>query len=390
MAIQPGDLLTHVHLYRILQELPTYGSVEGHAWQRFFPPDQSPSPQVMWTLARTEGNLAGVLSMRGVAIPIEKLAEDREFADMANIGASWRVDPLVVQAALDPGAFALVNNLESPSGQELLRKINDEMVGGATECLLMMERQREKFAIDALTKFNVQWPPLDAAGAAIANPMDHWNANMVINFNYTKEPTFHQKATTLAGYGGELGGQIAWNQPGAKILRDFRVIGRQMKKLKGLNAKRGRVVTDGITIETMAEQDEVRDLILGKNREQVGARDFVDTDTLVDFVENKLGWQIEEYAAPPWTYRTYTSGRAVINPVDYWPEGTLVFIPEGVTPGNMMESLHETQDGRFDYGNIPWFKRDDEPPYQRRGGVRAVAWPVFPHSKEIFVFKAFE
>lgn len=391
MSVQPGDLITHVHLYRILQELPQYGSLEGHLWDTLFPPDFSPSPHLMWKVLRgSDANLAGFISNRGVAKPIEGLESDREFADMANIGASWRVDPEVVRQANDPGAASLVAIEESPAGQALLQLINDEMIGGATTCLEMMERQREYMAMQAISTGAIVWPPLAADGTAITNPMEHWNADMEISFTYTMDADFVQDATTLYGYdtaGGEVGGQIAWDQPGAKIITDMRLINRFMREKYGLNAKGGRVIMTPYTLEKMVDNAEFREMVIGTDKQR--GDQYLDYDTVVNFVMDRLGWTIVEYNASPWTYRTWSSGRAVLNPVKFLADGKVIFIPAGVTPGNMMESLVETQEGRYAAGNVPWFKRDDEPPYNRRGGVRAVGWPAFPYSKQIFILNAF-
>lgn len=382
---QVRDLITDTFMWQIIESLPEYGPISNHMWRNFFPYDETPSTQLMWRLLRSEGNLAGFLSLRGNAIAVEDLQSDRVYADVANIGAAWYVDPEIVRQSLDEGADALVTITASQRGQELVRSLTDYMTDGTTTCLEQIERQYEYMAVQALANHQVVWPPKAADGSDIAEPMEHWNPALEVNFTYSSTAAYIQNATTLVGWQGELATQVAWNQPGADIVRDLHIMNHLMNKTHGLNAEDGSLICGPETIRAMALNDVFAKRIRGDDNTQEGAKGYLSYNKLRDFIVENIGWNLVKYNPKPWTYRTWSSGRAVMNPVDFWPVGKVVIIPAGIELGSMMHAPHETQDERYETGLIPWMVKDREPPYIRRGGVRTIAWPTFPHSEHIFV-----
>lgn len=386
---QVRDLISDTFMWRIIESMPEYGPIENHMWRSLFPYDETPSTQLMWKVLRSEGNLAGFLSLRGNAIPVEKLGEDRVFADVANVGSAWVVDPEVIRQSLDEGADALVTITASQRGQELVRTITEHITEGTTTCLDQIERQYEYMAIKAVTGHNITWPPLDATGAVITNPMEHWNPSLAIDFDYTSTAAYIQNASALVGWQSAPGTQVQWNLPGADIVKDLSVINLLMEKTHGLNAQDGTIMCGPEVIDAMANNDIFAKRVRGDDNSQSGARGYLSYNALRDFILQHIGWNLVKYNPKPWTYRTWSSGRAVINPVDFWPTGKVVIIPAGIELGNMMHAPHETQGENYATGLIPWLIREDRPPYIRQGGVRTIAWPTFPHSEHIFVLDAF-
>ena len=399
MATKAYNLLTYPAIRELVSALPEYDSIEGHVWREYLPIDDYGTSQVMWSEINDEALLAGMISMEGVALPTQELPHKRYLAGLENIGASYNVLSEEVREINDPGVQKMIETPNSFMGRQKSREIERMITERIQKNIKMMERQKE-YLFHEMLRGKINWPPLAADGSAISNPMSHWNPAYVMSFTLPNlRATFTQKATELEGYGwdgvvgsgtGELGTQVAWNATGANALYDIDIITTYMRREFGLFAPGGEIFMNWTTFNTIARQQAIRDVILGTDATQSGSRAFVDEESFRQFILTTTRWQFRIYAGKPWTYRTGTGTSTVQNPVEFLKDGDVFFIPDSTVIGNMGRAPHETQDEQWVHGPAPWFVKDNAPPYNRRGGLREIAFPVPRRMNEVFRLKAFE
>jgi hypothetical protein len=311
------------------------------------------------------------------------------FADLVDVKASRMLDPDVIAKVRDPGMSAVVKSAgESHLVKDITARIEQHVRNRIAWCDDAVDALLEYMRLSALTG-QLAWPPRDAAGNIIADPMPHWNADQSMVITFPLKAEFKQDASTLVGYNGRAGGAKAWSDPTSNPVLDLEVIAQLMVEEKGIDPSNARIIMSRSTLSNIAFNTTFLNYILGKNYEQVGARGFIDVGEVKSLLKTKLGYDIETYDAQ-WTYRVRQPGtRPLIKRVKFLKEGTVLIIPKSAQIGYLGVARQETQSGDFQFGKVPWVWRDPRPPYEREMGVGIVAFPVLTRPEEHFVLNAY-
>lgn len=395
MATYPNDMLTPAFLLGAIQERPERNAIkQNYIGEQLFPRREVPERRVMWDSMVSENNLAGFYSVKGQAVPGSDVTFATHFRDLVDVKASRYLDPDIVGKVRDPGMAAVVKNAgDSFTIKAIQSRIAQHVSNNLAWCDDAVDAQLEYMAVKALTGTLV-WPPKDANGNSIVDPMPHWNPEMEMTVNFNLRSDFVQNASTLTGYKSRTGGGFAWTNASADPIKDLEVISELMVEETGLDSYGATIIMSRSTLSRLAFQPNILRWITGQVSAGVvnasAAPDFADIAAVKSFIETRLGYTIRLYDSQ-WTYRTLnkTTGVETVKRVKFLDEGKLIILPKGSNPGYMAMAQHETQDGAFASGKIPWIYRDPKPPYMREMGVSVVAFPILTHPDEIFVLNAY-
>lgn len=390
MAVYPNDMLHPTFLAGVIQERPDRNAIrQSYIGERFLPMREVPERRLMWDSLVAENNLAGFYSAKGHAIPGDDVMFKTHFANLVDVKAARYLDPDIVGKIRDAGMTNVIKNAgDSFTIKGIQQRIQNHVRENLAWCDDAVDAQMEYMAIGALTG-QIVWPPKDANGNAIAAPMPHWNAEEMMSVTFPLLSTFKQNASTLAGYKSRPGAGVAWNNSGANMILDLEVIAELMVETKGIDPSNAMIVMSRSTLSRQAFNTNVLYWVAGKNYEAPDGRRFADVDEVKNFIKTRLGYEIMTYDAQ-WTYRTHNTGAApTINRVKFLEEGKVLIFPRDSRPGYMAVAPHETQDGSYRTGKIPWVYREPIPPYERQMGVAVVGFPILERPEEHFVLNAY-
>jgi hypothetical protein len=398
MAVYPNDMLHPTYLMGAIQERPDRNAIrQGYIGSTLLPMREVPERRLMWDSLVSENNLAGFYSSKGHAIPGDDVMFKTHFANLVDVKAARYLDPDIVGKVRDPGMPAVIAAAgESWVVKGIQQRIQMHVRDNLAWCDDAVDAQIEYMQINAMLG-EISWPPKDASGNPITSPMPHWNAEETMTITYPLYASFKQDATTLTGYGSRAGAHIAWNATNADPIKDLEVIAELMVEEKGLDPTGGTVVMSRSTLSQLAFNANVLRWITGVSVDSTDgmvtnsspAPGFADISAVKSFIKTRLGYNIVTYDAQ-WTYREHNPGAMpTIRRVKFLPEGKVLIIPPGSQPGFLAVSPHETQDGSYRSGKIPWVYREPIPPYERQMGVSLVAFPVLTRPEEHFVLNAY-
>lgn len=391
-TVYPNDMLSPTFLMGAIQERPERNAIkQKYIGEMLFPRREVPERRLMWDSLVTENNLAGFYSVKGHAIPGDDTMFKTHFADLIDVKASRYLDPDIVSKIRDAGMTAVIKNAgDSFTIRGIQQRVQEHVSNNLAWCDDAVDAQLEYMAVNAMLG-TLEWPPKDADGNTIADPMPHWNPDLKVTVNWPLKAEFVQNASTLVGYKSRVGGGDAWNAAsGSDPILDLEVIAELFVEEKGLDPSNALIIMSRATLSRLAFNDKILQWILGANHVQTGAREYVDVADVKSYIQTKLGYEIMLYDAQ-WTYKTLNKNTGVetVRRVKFLPEGKLIFLPKDSKPGFMAMAPHETQDGSFRSGKIPWVYRQPLPPYERQMGVNLVAFPILQRPEEHFVLNAY-
>ncbi len=396
MSVYPNDMLSPTFLMGAIQNRPDRNAIkQGYIGASLFPKKDVPERRLMWDSLVSENNLAGFYSSKGVALPGSDLMFATHFADLIDLKASRYLDADLVAKIRDAGMPAVVKNAgDSFTIRGIQERVNSHLRDNLAWCDDAVDAQLEYMAMSAI-RGSLVWPPKDANGVAISDPMPHWNSDMELTVNFPLRSTFQQDASTLTGYKSRTGGGYAWTSDSADPIKDLEVIAEYMVEETGIDPYGAKIIMSRSTLSRIAFLPNILRWITGFT--PVGgtggssavnaapALGYADVNTVKNFVQTKLGYEVVLYDAQ-WTYRELnkTTGVETVKRVKFLPEGKVVILPKNFNVGYMAYAPHETQAGNWITGKAPWVWTSEKPPIQREMGVNAVAFPIVTYPDEIF------
>lgn len=397
-VIYPNDMLHPTFLLGAIQERPDRNSIrQSYIGQSLLPMREVAERRMMWDTMVSENNLAGFYSSKGHAIPGSDLMFNSHFANLVDVKAARYLDPDIVGKVRDPGMVAVIKSAgDSFTIKGIQQRIQQHVADNLGWCDDAVDAQMEYMSIHAMLG-TIEWPPKDANGDPIVTPMPHWNADETLTVTFPLLSEFKQSASTLTGYKSRTGGAAAWNAvSGADPILDLEVIAELMVETKGIDPYGAKLIMSRATLSRMAFLPNVLNYITGialksDNSPVVSgpAPQYANIQNVKEFIQTKLGYEIVTYDAQ-WTYQESNSGTAAtIRRVKFLPEGYVLIVPRISDPGFMAVAPHETQEGSYRSGKIPWVYREPIPPYERQMGVSLVAFPVLTRPEEHFVLNAY-
>jgi hypothetical protein len=335
---------------------------------------------------KSENNLAGIYDPRGRAIPGDELLYNTLIANLVDIKASRTLESWSVQQLRDAGMPHIYkqggsSHIMAGIQQRLKAHINKRLAW----CNEAVDAQIEYFAMQAL-QGSITWPPTANDGSAISPAMPHWNATMTFTVPMGLPSAQNQAATTLTGYdpgsGAATGGGAVWSDfTNADPILDLETINEYMAKTFGVGMRGGTIYLSTVDLRNMSRCSNVLDWFVGTNKEQTGARAFVDQGDLINTLKTNMGWTIKTYDAQ-WTHRANDPMKSpTVQRVDFLTQGKILILPPGGAVGGMMTAPIESEPGgAWVYGKMGWSHQDDTaPPWDITLGVNAVAFPRFSH-----------
>lgn len=382
MSFNPRHMISPVFLAGILENRPNVArEYQGYIGQRLCPWFETPERQLTWDIVFQENNLAGIYDARGEAIPGDDMLYSQILATLADVKSSRMLESWTLQHFNEPGMAQVYSNA-GDVGRQIESKLKREIGKKIGQCDDEVDTLHEYFVMRSL-QGTLEWPPKDADGNAIATPMAQWNPKLEVTVSYPLPANFIQNASTLTGYDGEVGTQVAWNTIAtANPIRDMQVINRLVKRQAGASLRGGVILMGEAVLNYLTQNVEILKWITGVNKEQPGARDFVDYNEVTNYIETRTGWKIEVYDAM-WTYRTDVPGtKPTTTQVPFLDEGKVLFLPRQTGMGVTLTTKLQTRPGvgaPWSYGKVPWSYEAPKPPYDMEVGVNATMIPQYPY-----------
>lgn len=381
MPVYPNDMLAPVFLTGVVEKRPTRQAIkQRYLGTTLFPFKEVPERKLTWDIVYTENNLAGFYDPKGQAIPGDDVLFSQAFATLIDIKASRHLDPDIANAIRSPGAPAIYRAAgDDPYVAAKAANEKRHLQERVAWCDDAIDGQIEYILMSLLGTGEVRWPPRDQDGNVIAKPMPHWNYEMPVSIVFPMESWKKQTASTLVGWNGRVNatGRVPWTNPAADVIQDMEIMAELFIKQTGLSLRGGRIIMSETLLSRLAFNTLFINWVAGVNREQPGARQFVDIDEVKTIIKTRLGWTIETYDAQ-WTFREHVSGtKPDIERVDFLKANRVIFIPPGVSNlGYMATTLLRRADGSYKSGKYPWSYETPKPPHEIEVGVNIVAWPV--------------
>lgn len=390
MAVYPNDMLSPTFLMGAIQTRPERMAIrQNYIGDRLFPVRAVPERRLMWDSLVSENNLAGFYSPKGHAIPGSDLPFATHFADLIDVKASRYVDADIVGKVRDAGFAAVVKNAgDSYAIKGIADRVSEHVRTSLAWCDDAVDAQLEYMAMGAI-QGQILWPPRDANGNGIPDPMPHWNVDMELTVNFGLNSNFNQNASTLTGYKGRTGGGFAWTNASADPIKDLEVIAEYMVEETGIDPYGAQIIMSRSTLSRIAFLPNILRFVTGLVstgvNNSVANPPYADIGTVKNFIQTKLGYEIVLYDAQ-WTYRTLNKATGVenVNRVKFLKEGKVIILPKGFNVGFMAQAPHETQAGTWVTGKAAWYHQSQKPPIEREMGVNVVSFPIVTYTSEIF------
>lgn len=403
MAVNPNDMLSPTFLMGAIETRPDRNAIrQSYIGDTLFPRREVPERRLMWDSMVSENNLAGFYSPKGNAVPGSDLMFATHFADLVDIKASRYLDADILMNVRDAGFPAVVKNAgDSFAVRTIEQRVRQHISESLAWCEDAVDAQLEYMAVQAMTG-SITWPPKDANGNTITDPMPHWNPQEELTVTFPLQASFVQDASTLTGYNSRVGGGAAWNDPNNNPdpILDLEVIAELMVEETGINPYGARIIMSRSTLSQIAFLPNVLRWLVGYTPVggtggssalfAQGAPQYADVQSVKNFIQTRIGYDIVLYDAQ-WTYRTLntTTGVEEVHRVKFLPEGKIIIIPKDANPGFMAVAPHEIPGRGFVSGKAPWYWESDKPPVIREMGVNVVAFPVLVYTNEIFVLDTY-
>lgn len=390
MAFYPNDMLTPTFLMGAIQTRPERAAIrQNYIGDRLFPVRAVPERRLMWDSLVSENNLAGFSSPKGHAIPGSDMPFATHFADLIDVKASRYLDADIVGKVRDAGFAAVVKNAgDSYAIRGIAERVASHVRDNLAWCDDAVDAQLEYMAVGAI-QGQILWPPRDANGNGIPNPMPHWNADMELTVNFPLNANFRQNVSTLTGYKGRTGGGFVWTNDSADPIKDLEVIAEFMVEETGIDPYGAQLIMSRSTLSRIAFLPNVLRFVTGLVsvgvNNSVANPPYADIGTVKNFIQTKLGYEIVLYDSQ-WTYRTLNTSTGVetVNRVKFLKEGKVIILPKSFNVGFMAQAPHETQAGTWVTGKAAWYYQSPKPPVEREMGVNVVSFPIVTYPSEIF------
>lgn len=381
MPVYANDMLSPMFLMGVVEKRPNKAAIkQQYIGLKYFPLQEVPERKLTWDIVYTENNLAGFYDTKGQAIPGDDVLFSQAFANLIDIKASRHLDPDIVNSIRSPGAAALYRVAgDDPfmrSRQANEKAHLNERVGWCDDAV---DSQLEYILMSLMGTGTVLWPPRDNAGNVISPAMPHWNAEMPLSITFPMESWKKQIASTLVGHDGRVNttARVPWTNATADIIQDLEIINELFVQNTGLSLRGGKIIMSETMLSRLAFNTTFIQWVAGVNKEQPGARQFVDVGEVKTLISSRLGWTIETYDAQ-WTYRSHVSGtKPTITRVNFLKPGQVIFVPPNASPlGNTATTFLRRADGSYKSGKYPWSYETPKPPHEIEVGVDLVAWPI--------------
>lgn len=386
--VNPMRWLTPVFLWRLVEKRPNDGK-RGFR-QRYLSPEMAPFENV-WTRkvlvqrSKEQNPLAGFYSEKGEALPATDIGYDQMLMGLQDIKATRYLDPDLYSEIVEIGELAVGTSANTQifkrKSATVLKKLNsfmafcDDQVDTSMEYLFMHALQGQ-----------IDWPPTNDTGAAIANPPDYWNGhNYIGSWPYPIEANKNQAITTLTDYEGNNPGasiRTAWNDTSADILGAIRTIKELMLELYATDLTGGTMIMPTTLYNDFLTNTGILNWVAGANKEQEGARRFMSDEELKTVLRSFHDINIRRYDSF-WTYETAPTSPhqdTTTTKVKFLKPGKVIFIPPGGVNCKMGTVPLKTGPGAsatWRPGKFAWTYEAPKPTYPIQVGVNVVAWPLF-------------
>ena len=383
----PLNPLTPKFLYKVLNERPDDSK---RGWrQKYLQPKLAPfenfyEREVLLEKTQAESNLAGLYAPDGQAIPVGDPLFSTMMLSMQDVKSARNIKPNIVQKIREAGELAVFNAGNTSVSKRNKRAIAKEIQRKMSLCEDDVDVTLEYFTVHALLG-SLVWPPVNDDGSAVSNPPAFWNAEYSGTWTFPMPSDMNQDVASLVNYAGSAATadqRKYWSDSSADILGQFRLMRQIGSEKYGIDFWGGTVIVPQSTFDLMAENDNIKEYILGSNKEQTGARNFVTDVDVKDYIKTKLGWNFMTYDAF-WTYRTESLGSAATKTrVHFLPRNKIIILPPGDIGLRMGTAPIEQADESWKPGKMPWTFKDPKPNYNREVGVNVIAWPVFTNGDD--------
>jgi len=339
--------------------------------------------ELTWDIIKAQNHMAGVYGHTAVPIPGDSPEFKQMMADIVNIMASRVLDDQTIMVLRDPGEPSIRSTVVRAQRQKAMRKLS-ELLG---ECDDEVDTVIEYFIMQAL-QGSITWPPTTAAGAVIPNAPAYWgNACFTLSMGF--RAAFIQNISTLSGWNARAGGGFNWQNANADPVLDLEVIAQNHVEVTGLPMDGATIIMSRSVLSWMATRSNVLLWFRGTSAGQK----FIDTSSLKDFLETKLGYKIQLYDAR-WTYATPTASAAgqTENSIKFLSEGTIIVIPPGALGSDRAYFATAPTSGANDTwqpGKYTWHEKIKRPPWTHELGVGIKGFPILKSVQEIGVYDVF-
>jgi len=380
--VLPQNPLNPRFLYKVLQSRPD-DSKRGYR-QNFLQPTLAPfknyfERDILMEMAETETNLAGLYAPDGQAVPVGDPSFKSIMLSLQDVKSSRIINPSVVSKIREAGELSVFGAGDTSVSKRTQAKIAQEITRKMGLCDDDVDVTLEYLTVHALLG-TIAWPPLDDAGSAISNPPPHFNASYADSWAFPIPSDMNQDIASLVDYEGSAATadqRKYWSDATADILGQFRVLNQIATENYATNLRGGTVYLAQTTFDLMTQNTAIMNWMVGANKEQPGARTYIDDNELKAFIATKTGWKFETYDAF-WTYRTQALGSASTKVrVHFLPRNKIIVVPAGGANLSMGTAPIENADESWNPGKMPWSYKDPKPNYSREVGVNTIAWPVF-------------
>lgn len=378
-----ANLFTKVWMDQALAKRPDKAFItQGFKGLSFFPMKRVYAYHVMWDMAKMQSHMAGLYAHDGVPIP--GFDEDFESVqtNVMHIMGMRILSPDTVLKLRDINELAVSNNLTRSLKAQYLGKVGRKLGASQDEVDNVIEH-----LCMSLLQGRIRWPPRDESDVAISNAPNYWG-HITIDQPTGYPPQCIQDATNLTGYASRAGTRVVWsNTTSAKPRVDMDVIEEYLTETFGVSLDGARIIMSRTMLSHLCFNEDIVGWIKGTD----SGLKFVDKNTLKEFLNTKLGWNIETYDAK-WTYESAGVGSEAgitETQVRFMPRGRVLIIPQGVTGGDNGYFATAPDLGAPDgerLGQYSWNYSLPKPPWTTEVGTGIHGFPILKHSDDAAIF----
>lgn len=380
MTVQPNDMLHRTYLMGLINERPDMskdGYRQKYIGKSLMGWKEVPERRMLWDIRYSENPLAGIYGPKGEAIPFDNMLFSSMMADLVDVKAKKLIDPQIVTLIRSAGEITMYTG-GSPGGwaSAMRSRVQEEVTKAVAECDDYVDSTYEYLAVRSLLGL-IEWPPRDPDGNIIPVMPPHWNHEFKITFPYPFRAGMNQTVTTMTGFKGRTGAGLYWDQTNSDPIDDLELINEYAAETYGIELRGGTIYMASSVLGMLAKRSTILQWIVGTNKEQPGARQYVDQEEIRSLVKTRLGWNIQTYDAH-WTYRVHVDGtKPVVNRVRFMPRNKIIIVPPGGLPNAFMGTAPILdENGNWVYGKMPWSYTQPKPNYEIEVGLNCVMWPV--------------
>lgn len=395
MPVYPNDMLSPVFLMGVVNSRPSTEAIkQQYKGLSLFPFKEVSERRLTWDIVFSENNLAGFYDPKGQAIPGDDILFSQAFASLIDVKASRHLDPDIANSIRVPGRPAMYraggDNYLATSREANERQHLQERISWCDDAV---DSQIEYMAMQLASTGQIQWPPRDQNGSVISPAMPHWNAEMPLSIVFPMESWKKQTASSLVGWNGRVNAtaRVPWTNTTADVIQDLEIVAELFIRQTGLSVRGGRVIMSEQMLSRLAFNTVFINWVAGSNREQPGARQYIDIDEMKTIIKTRLGWTIETYDSQ-WTFRTHVAGtKPTVNRVPFMNPNKIIIIPPGSqTLGNMATTFLRRADGSYKSGKYAWSYETPKPPHEIEVGENIVVFPVVQTNYDWMILDAGE